>query len=79
MSEDVEYRWEVAVRGLQRFFEEGKTSWSKQEFCAVFPDESYLDSPYIQEKLKQLEKNGCISLVGSDDTYLRILRFPEAV
>lgn len=65
--------WEVAFRGLQRFFDEGMTLWSKDKFFLLFPNEEVASSSYVIEQLTDLEKQGAISFVGADELYIKVI------
>jgi hypothetical protein len=75
MNKDNEeqYYWEVALSGLGRFFDEGMYTWSKKQFKMIFKDDKVANSGFILDKLKDLEKEGKIAFVGTDDVYIKVL------
>ncbi|WP_095093534.1 hypothetical protein [Pseudomonas sp. Irchel 3A5] len=73
MSVENRYEWEVAFRGLERFFDEGMTLWPKDKFVLLFSSEESANSSYVLEQLINLEKQGAISFVGTDKVYFKVL------
>lgn len=73
MTVENRHDWEVAFRGLERFFDEGMTLWPKDKFFLLFPSEEIASSSYILEQLTDLEKQGAISFVGTDELYIKVL------
>lgn len=73
MSEENKYFWDVAFRGMQRFFDEGLTIWPKDKFFLLFPSRDVAQSDFVFKQLKDLESKGSIELVGSDDVYVRVI------
>ncbi|ELQ08984.1 hypothetical protein A988_20886 [Pseudomonas syringae BRIP39023] len=69
-----EHDWEVALRGLQRFFDEGMTVWSKSKFFSLFPNEEAENNDYFLLRLIDLERQGVIAFPGRDDFYIKVLR-----
>ena len=64
--------WEVAFRGLQRFYDEGMTKWSWKNFSALFPSEDIAASEYVKGKLLDLVAKNAVTFVGRDDVFLII-------
>ncbi len=73
MSVEIRHDWEVAFRGLERFFDEGMTLWPKDKFFLLFPSEEVANSSYVFGQLIALEKQGAISFVGTDELYVKVL------
>lgn len=73
MSVDNRHHWEIALRGLERFFDEGMSLWSREKFYLLFPSEEIAKSSYVLGQLKDLEKRGAISFVGTDEVYIKVL------
>jgi hypothetical protein len=64
--------WEIALRGLQRFYDEGMTKWSRKDFYALFPSDENAKSDYVKQKLFELAEKKALSIVGEDDNFLII-------
>ncbi|MBD9591111.1 hypothetical protein IB254_28905 [Pseudomonas sp. PDM03] len=73
MTVENRHDWEVAFRGLERFFDEGMTLWPKDKFLLLFPSEEIANSSYVLQQLTDLEKQGAISFVGADELYIKVL------
>lgn len=67
------HEWEIAFRGLERFFDEGMILWSKDKFFSLFSSETIATSGYVMERLVELDNQGAISFVGTDELYVRVL------
>lgn len=74
MSVDNEHEWNVALRGLERFFDEGMVLWSKRNFDLLFSSENVANSSYVLNRLKDLDEKGVISFVGSNNLYVKVLK-----
>lgn len=74
MSADSRYEWNVALRGLERFFDEGMTLWSKEKFILLFSSEDVASSSYVLDQLRALEGQGAIIFIGDDDLYIKVLK-----
>lgn len=74
MNANHKKHWVIALRGMQRFFDEGMVLWPKEKFYLLFPNEKVAKSSYVLSQLKELEKNGAICLVGTDEIYIKILK-----
>lgn len=70
MNERSESDWETALRGMQRFFDEGMTHWSKAQFTALFPTKEIAECAYVREHLRQMNERGAIDLMGREDLFL---------
>lgn len=74
MTVENRHDWEVAFRGLERFFDEGMTVWPKDKFFLLFPSKEIACSSYVLQRLIDLEKQGAICFVGTDELYIRVLK-----
>jgi hypothetical protein len=74
MSRNDECEWAVAYRGIERFFDEGMTVWSKDKFVMLFQDSAVAEGCYVKEQLRKLEEQGSIELLWGDEEYLRVIR-----
>lgn len=74
MSASNKHEWDVALSGLERFFDEGMTLWSKEKFGLLFSSNDIASSKYVSEQLKALEDRGAIIFVGKDDIYIKVVR-----
>lgn len=74
MNADNRYEWSVALRGLERFFDEGMSLWSKEKFVLLFSSEDVASSSYVLDQLKALEGQGAIAFIGDDDLYIKVLK-----
>ncbi|MGV8920083.1 MAG: hypothetical protein ACOH2R_20140 [Pseudomonas sp.] len=68
------HAWEVALQGLQRFFDEGMTRWSKERFDLLFPSKEIAGSVYVLAQLSRLEQRELISFVGAEDLYIEVIK-----
>lgn len=73
MNADSRHEWSVALRGLERFYDEGMTSWSKEKFNLLFSSEEVANSSYVRDQLKALEEKGAIVFVGDNNLYIKVL------
>jgi hypothetical protein len=64
--------WEAALEGLEMFFDEGMILWSRERFNLLFPSEEIATSSYVLGRLLDLEMRGAISVVDSDDVYIKV-------
>ena len=74
MSADNRHEWSVALRGLERFFDEGMVLWSKKNFDLLFSSEDVANSSYVLDRLRDLDDEGVISFIGDNDLYIKILK-----
>ncbi len=74
MSADNRHEWSVALRGLERFFDEGMVLCSKKNFDLLFSSEDVANSSYVLDRLRDLDDEGVISFVGDNDLYIKILK-----
>ncbi|WP_397452309.1 hypothetical protein [Pseudomonas sp. NA-150] len=68
------HAWEVALQGLQRFFDEGMTRWSKERFNLLFPSEEIAGSGYVLAQLSRLEQRQFIAFVGAEELYIEVIK-----
>lgn len=70
------YMKEMVIAGLWKSASEGVQSWGIQSFSGCINPRGYkneVNDPEIQQMLKEIEQEGLIKLVGTDDCYLKIL------
>jgi len=60
--------------GLNRFFSEGYTRWSKENFLKMFNANVNLNDFRIQLFLYKLEQKGIIKIIGRDDVFIEIIK-----
>lgn len=72
MSVEDEKQWDIAFRGMQRFFDEGMVVWTKDRFFLLFSDENVASGKYVMDKVRGLDRTGAISFVGKDDFYIKV-------
>lgn len=74
MRDSIELEWETALSGIKRFYDEGMTIWSKENFKLLFKDADGYKSPYIIGKIEELQKIGTLIFKKSDDIYIEIIK-----
>lgn len=72
MSVRNKHYWEAALDGLEWFFDEGMSSWSRERFNLLFPSEEIATSSYVLGRLLELELRGAITVVDTDDVYIKV-------
>ncbi len=69
---------EIMKAGIERFYSEGYTRWSRINFEKVLQPGLRSNDPRVQELLREWEKTGVIRIVGTEDCYIEILKqFPK--
>ncbi len=72
LDEDVEYRLDALLVGMERIRASGETSVPRALLLGFFGDPQHLGHPRVQERFREWEQAGSVEVVGSDDCYLRI-------
>jgi hypothetical protein len=72
MSVRNKHYWEAALEGLELFFDEGMILWSRERFHLLFPSEEIATSSYVMGRLLELETRGAISVVDTDEVYIKV-------
>ncbi len=75
---DEDYAINVIKSGFNRFYYEGYSLWSKENFDRMAKDinPDLLESAFLIEYLKKWEEEGCIQFIGLEDQYIKVIR-PE--
>lgn len=73
MSVENKHEWDVALKGLERFFDEGMTLWTKEKFISLFSSNAIATSEYVVGQLRILEDKGAIVFVGEDEIYIKVV------
>ncbi|WP_024672435.1 hypothetical protein ACTACG_06130 [Pseudomonas syringae] len=73
MSAENKHDWDVALRGLKRFYDEGMTVWSRSKFFSLFSNEKVAVSDYVLMRLAELDRQGVIAFSGTEDLYIKVL------
>jgi hypothetical protein len=75
---DLQKKVKIVKAGIDRFYSEGYTRWSRVNFEKLLQPEPTPNDPRVQELLREWEKTGVIRVVGTDDCYIEILKqFPD--
>jgi hypothetical protein len=72
LDEDLEYRLDALLVGMERIRSRGTTEVSKALLVGFLGDERLLENGAVQRRFGEWQAAGQISLVGSEDCYLRI-------
>lgn len=68
----------IAKRGISRFYSEGFTRWSMEDFQAALKNQVPIDDPVVQSALREWDQNGYVDFIGNADEYFIVLRpFPN--
>jgi hypothetical protein len=73
LEQDIEYRLDALLVGMERIRSRGVTNVSRSLLLGFFGDERQLRHPRVQSRFREWEQDGRVEVVGSDDCYLRIL------
>ena len=75
-KEDAEIKQalDIVKSGIDRFFTEGFTIWSRETFQSALKLKIDINDPRIQSTLQEWEKMGVINYVGEDDSYFEVLK-----
>jgi len=72
LDQDIEYRLDALLVGMERIRSQGNTSISRALLLGFFGEDRLLDHPLVKERFREWEEAGQVVIVGSDDCYLRI-------
>lgn len=72
LDQDIEYRLDALLVGMERIRSQGSTTISRALLLGFFGDGRQLEHPLVQERFRAWEDAGQVVIVGSDDCYLRI-------
>jgi hypothetical protein len=73
LDEDIEYRLDALLVGMERLRAKGVTEISVPLLLGFFVEDRQLEHPRVQERFREWEKAGQVVVVGADDCYLRIV------
>ena len=73
LDEDVEYRLDALLVGMERIRFGGTTDVPRSVVLGFFGDEEHLGHPRVQERFREWEQAGSVVFVGGDECYLRIV------
>ncbi|PYQ25838.1 MAG: hypothetical protein DMF56_26415 [Acidobacteria bacterium] len=73
LEQDIEYRLDALLVGMERIRSRGVTNVSRSLLLGFFGDERQLGHPRVQSRFREWEQDGRVKVVGADDCYLRIL------
>jgi hypothetical protein len=71
-EQDIEYRLDALLVGMERIRAQGKTSVSRALLLGYFGDEHQLAHPRVQARFQEWEQAGRVVVVGGEECYLRI-------
>ena len=73
LDEDIEYRLDALLVGMERIRSRGVTNVSRTLLLGFFGDERQLRHPRVQSRFREWETAGQVQVIGAEDCYLRIL------
>jgi len=73
LDEDIEYRLDALLVGMERIRSRGMTSVSRSLLLGFFGDERQLRNPRVQSRFREWEQAGRVEVIGNEECYLRIL------
>jgi len=73
LEQDIEYRLDALLVGMERIRSSGATSVSRTLLLGFFGDERQLRHPRVQSKFREWEQAGHVQIIGAEECYLRIL------
>jgi len=73
LDQDIEYRLDALLVGMERIRSQGTTAVSLALLLGFFGDDRQLDNPRVQERFHQWEEAGQVVVVGEEECYLRII------
>jgi hypothetical protein len=72
LDEDVEYRLDALLVGMERIRTQGMTSVPRALILGYVGDEAHLSHPRVQQRFREWEEAGSVQVVGGEECYLRI-------
>lgn len=73
LDEDIEYRLDALLVGMERIRSRGVTSVPRSLLLGFFGDERQLRHPRVQSRFREWEQAGRVEVIGDEECYLRIL------
>lgn len=73
LDEDIEYRLDALLVGMERIRSRGATNVSRSHLLGFFGDERQLRHPRVQSRFREWEEAGRVEVIGNEECYLRIL------
>jgi len=73
LDEDIEYRLDALLVGMERIRSRGGTNVSRSLLLGFFGDERQLRHPRVQSRFAEWEQAGRVEVIGDEECYLRIL------
>jgi hypothetical protein len=73
LDEDIEYRLDALLVGMERIRSRGVTNVSRSLLLGFFGDERQLRHPRVQSRFREWEQAGRVKVIGAEECYLRIL------
>jgi hypothetical protein len=72
LDEDVEYRLDALLVGMERIRAQGMTNVPRALVLGYVGNEAHLGHPRVQQRFREWEEAGSVQVVGSEECYLRI-------
>jgi hypothetical protein len=72
LDQDIEYRLDALLVGMERIRSQGQTDISLALLLGFFGEDRQLSHPLVQERFRQWEEAGKVLVIGGDECYLRI-------
>ena len=73
LDQDIEYRLDALVVGLDRIRARGGTDVPRALLLGFFGDDRALQHPRVVERFQQWEREGRVRLIGDESCYLKIV------
>ena len=71
-DQDIEYRLDALLVGMERIRSQGHTDISLALLLGFFGEDRQLSHPLVQERFRAWEEAGQVIVIGDDECYLRI-------
>lgn len=73
LDEDIEYRLDALLVGMERIRSRGVTNVSRSILLGFFGDDRQLGHPRVQSRFREWAEAGRVEVIGAEECYLRIL------
>jgi hypothetical protein len=72
LHQDIEYRLDALLVGMERIRARGLTAVPHAVLLGFFGDDAHLAHPRVQARFREWERAGQVEVVGGEECYLRI-------
>jgi len=73
LDQDIDYRLDALLVGMERIRAQGQTDISLALLLGFFGEDRQLNNPRVQQRFREWEEAGNVLIIGTDECYLRIL------